>query len=155
MSSLVNWDIIETLEEEGVDPIRVLAKFAKGDMGDEAAQLSAAKELAAYVYPKKRSLDVNKEIKASVSYQIVNFKDVMPDEAEVLSGLLNQEEVRPLITTQRVKEIKARMKKEGPLDYNTIELGRRSMEKYVKEQDAEKVLEPLSTEFTKVDDDEQ
>jgi len=73
---LVNKPILDTLEEEGVDPIRIMAKFASGELAEDAdQQLAAAKELAQYVHPKKRSLDVNKEIKASVTFSVVRFSD--------------------------------------------------------------------------------
>ena len=48
---LVNKPILDTLEEEGVDPIRIMAKFASGELAEDPdQQLAAAKELAQYVH---------------------------------------------------------------------------------------------------------
>ena len=88
---LLNKGVIDTLEEEGVDPIAILARFANGTLSDDPAlRLSAAKELAQYVFPKKRSLDVNKEIKASISFNVVKFSEVMPEEAKQLNANFSQ-----------------------------------------------------------------
>ncbi|HMV57030.1 MAG TPA: hypothetical protein PKD38_07465 [Nitrospira sp.] len=84
-SPLVNMDILEVLEEEGVDPIRVLAQVANGQISaDPILRMQAAKELAQYVHPKKKALDLRASGKLAVTYNVVNFSEVMPDQAAQL-----------------------------------------------------------------------
>ena len=84
-SPLVNMDILAVLEEEGVDPIRVLAQVANGQISaDPILRMQAAKELAQYVHPKKKALDLRSSGKLAVTYNVVNFSEVMPDQAAQL-----------------------------------------------------------------------
>lgn len=96
-SKIINFDVIQSLEEAGCDPIKILADAAKGMMTykdengvetnvmvDPEKRISAAKELASYLFPKKRSLDMSAVTKASVTYNIVNFSEVMPDQSALL-----------------------------------------------------------------------
>lgn len=86
-SPLINNDLLQTLEEEGVDPIRVLAQVASGSLtADPALRLSAAKELAQYLHPKKKALDLRANGKLAVTYNVVNFSEVMPDQAAALAA---------------------------------------------------------------------
>lgn len=103
-SPLINSDIFQTLEEEGCDPIRIMAMIANGAVevivpqsGEKLAipveiseRLNAAKELAQYLYPKKRSLDLRASGKLAVTYNIVNFSEVMPDQAAQLAEQTQQ-----------------------------------------------------------------
>ena len=78
-------DILAVLEEEGVDPIRVLAQVANGQISaDPILRMQAAKELAQYVHPKKKALDLRASGKLAVTYNVVNFSEVMPDQAAQL-----------------------------------------------------------------------
>lgn len=90
-SPLINHDLIQTLEEEGADPIRVLAQMCTGDLtADPNLRFAAAKELAQYLHPKKKALDLRSSGKLAVTYNIVNFSDVMPDEANQLREATQQ-----------------------------------------------------------------
>lgn len=125
---LVNKPILDVLEEEGVDPIRILAKFASGELAEESdQQLSAAKELAQYVHPKKRALDVNKEIKASVTFSVVRFSDVMPDQAAIMAAQLDKlQGSRMVLDNAAARKL---MKDVTELDNVTLEAMRTDVEK--------------------------
>jgi hypothetical protein len=49
----------ETLRQAGVDPILILADIAKSKKTGIALKLKAAAELAQYVYPKRKAIEVN------------------------------------------------------------------------------------------------
>ena len=84
-SPLINHDLFQTLEEEGVDPIRIMAQVANGELTpDPVMRFAAAKELAQYIHPKKKSLDMRMSGKMQVTYNVVNFSEVMPDQAQAL-----------------------------------------------------------------------
>lgn len=86
-SALANPEVIKLLEEEGCDPLRILAQIAMGNLGaDVDHRLSAAKELAQYVHAKKRSVDISAHIKGNVTYNIVSFGDVAPEAAAELGN---------------------------------------------------------------------
>lgn len=131
---LVNKPILDTLEEEGVDPIRIMAKFASGELAEDAdQQLAAAKELAQYVHPKKRSLDVNKEIKASVTFSVVRFSDVMPDQAAIMAEQLGKlQGSRMMLDNQAARKL---MKDVTELDNVTLEAMRTDVEKLKTDED--------------------
>jgi hypothetical protein len=131
---LVNKPILDTLEEEGVDPIRIMAKFASGELAEDAdQQLAAAKELAQYVHPKKRSLDVNKEIKASVTFSVVRFSDVMPDQAAIMADQLDKlQGSRMMLDNQAARKL---MKDVTELDNVTLEAMRTDVEKLKTDED--------------------
>jgi hypothetical protein len=76
-------DVVKVLVEEGCDPIRILAKLAMGS--DDNLSFAAAKELAQYVHPKKKAMDLRASVKTAVTYQVVSFSDVAPDAAKQLS----------------------------------------------------------------------
>jgi len=131
---LVNKPILDTLEEEGVDPIRIMAKFASGELAEDPdQQLAAAKELAQYVHPKKRSLDVNKEIKASVTFSVVRFSDVMPDQAAIMADQLDKlQGSRMMLDNQAARKL---MKDVKELDNVTLEAMRTDVEKLKTDED--------------------
>ncbi|HPM74518.1 MAG TPA: hypothetical protein PLA71_02210 [Saccharofermentans sp.] len=131
---LVNKPILDVLEEEGVDPIRILAKFASGELAEESdQQLSAAKELAQYVHPKKRALDVNKEIKASVTFSVVRFSDVMPDQAAIMADQLDKlQGSRMVLDNTAARKL---MKDVTELDNVTLEAMRTDVEKLKTDED--------------------
>ena len=135
-SQLINKEVIDILEEEGVDPIRILAQFAKGDLAEDASQqLAAAKELAQYVRPKKRALDVNKEVKASVQFSVVRFSDVMPDEAKLISDQLQQMRADKLsLTNVTAKKLMKEVEK-NKLNAVTIDAMRTDTERLVVDGD--------------------
>lgn len=131
---LVNKPILDTLEELGVDPIRIMAQFASGKLAEDAdQQLAAAKELAQYVHPKKRSLDVNKEIKASVTFSVVRFSDVMPDQAAIMADQLDKlQGSRMMLDNQAARKL---MKDVTELDNVTLEAMRTDVEKLKTDED--------------------
>lgn len=131
---LANKPILDVLEEEGVDPIRILAKFASGELAEESdQQLSAAKELAQYVHPKKRALDVNKEIKASVTFSVVRFSDVMPDQAAIMAEQLDKlQGSRMVLDNTAARKL---MKDVTELDNVTLEAMRTDVEKLKTDED--------------------
>jgi hypothetical protein len=49
----------ETLRRAGVDPILVLANITKSKRAGTALKLKAAAELAQYVYPKRKAVEVS------------------------------------------------------------------------------------------------
>jgi hypothetical protein len=90
-NALINYDVLKMLEEEDCDPLRVLAKFVSGEIAAPVeARLSAAKELAQYVAPKKRSLDMSAHVKGNVTYNVVNYSEVMPDQAQQLRAMTQE-----------------------------------------------------------------
>lgn len=131
---LVNKPILDTLEEECVDPIRIMAKFASGELAEDAdQQLAAAKELAQYVHPKKRSLDVNKEVKASVTFSVVRFSDVMPDQAAIMAEQLDKlQGSRMMLDNTAARKL---MKDVTELDNVTLEAMRTDVEKLKTDED--------------------
>ena len=131
---LVNKPIMDTLEELGVDPIRIMAQFASGELAEDAdQQLAAAKELAQYVHPKKRSLDVNKEIKASVTFSVVRFSDVMPDQAAIMADQLDKlQGSRMMLDNTAARKL---MKDVTELDNVTLEAMRTDVEKLKTDED--------------------
>lgn len=131
---LVNKPIMDTLEELGVDPIRIMAQFASGELAEDAdQQLAAAKELAQYVHPKKRSLDVNKEIKASVTFSVVRFSDVMPDQAAIMAEQLDKlQGSRMMLDNTAARKL---MKDVTELDNVTLEAMRTDVEKLKTDED--------------------
>jgi hypothetical protein len=85
-SPLINGDVLQTLEDEGADPIRYMAKIVNGDEpASPEIRFAAAKELAMYVHPKKKALDLRMQGKVAVTYNVVQFSQVMPDEAQALA----------------------------------------------------------------------
>lgn len=84
---LYNQPVLDQLASFDCNPIEIMAQFALGG-GDMVGadvksdlQFAAAKELAQYLFPKKRSLDVQKDVKHTVSFEVVSFKDIEPNKA--------------------------------------------------------------------------
>lgn len=77
-------DVWKVLKEEDCDPIKILARHALGD--DPTLSFAAARELAQYIHPKKRALDLRAHVKTQVSYQIVSFASLEPDQAKELAA---------------------------------------------------------------------
>lgn len=50
-------DVETILSEEGVDPIRMIAEIAQDLTNDPGLRLTALRELAQYVFPKRKALD--------------------------------------------------------------------------------------------------
>jgi hypothetical protein len=112
--------VFYTLEKEKVDPIQVLAAFAKGQLSDDPAhQLSAAKELANYLHPKKKSVDVKAEAKVGVTYEVVSFKDIAPTKAKVLT-----DQVTYLAEGAAQRDILELIASAGPEDAEFVEVER-------------------------------
>lgn len=134
-SPMINLDVMQTLEEERVDPIRVMARLAR-DGETEELRLSAAKELAQYIHPKKKALDLRAQGKLQVTYNIVNFSDVMPDEAATLEA-----QTKALLDSRpRTRhEIKMLSKMVQPQSAAIIEAMRSDVERLVVDEEGRQV----------------
>lgn len=91
---LWNKPVVEQLLALQCNPIAVMASFANGSTPngmpiEPGQQLAAARELAKYVFPQKRSLDVQKDVKHQVTFEVVSFKDVEPEAALKLAEAVN------------------------------------------------------------------
>jgi hypothetical protein len=110
LNPLINSEVFSTLAEEECDPIRILAKIANGEMGaDIDHQLSAAKELAQYMHAKKRSIDMRAAVKGNITYNIVQFGQVAPEEAQILRERARASLAKP----KTMKEVKALVAEEN------------------------------------------
>jgi len=80
-SEVVNDDLKQQLLERGCDPIALLADFALDESQKPELRFAAAKELAQYVRPKLKSIDVKVEQKRTAGIAIVKYSDVNPEAA--------------------------------------------------------------------------
>lgn len=128
-SPLINNDILQTLQEEGADPIRLLAQAVNGDLTqDPVLRIAAAKELAQYIHPKKKALDLRASGKLAVTYNVVNFSEVMPDQAAQL-----REQTQALIDNRpkTIAEVRQRVRATPVNSAVLIEAMRNDVEKLV------------------------
>lgn len=69
-------EIQERLDELGVDPIEGMAVIAMDPTTSPELKLSCYKELAQYVAPKRKAVDMNATMDGSFSIEVVRFTDV-------------------------------------------------------------------------------
>ena len=87
-STFLNSELEEELKRQGCDPFQILAQLAVGGE-EEGTRLGAAKELAKYLRPQLKSIDVKLGGGQSLrKFAIVKFSDVDPVKAaELAKGL--------------------------------------------------------------------
>lgn len=73
-------EIQERLAELDCDPIEGMAMIAADPNNTQELKLAAYKELAQYVAPKRKAVDMNASMDGNFSVQIVQFADVESDE---------------------------------------------------------------------------
>ena len=78
-----NSKVVETLAEHNCDPIAILARLAV-ESADPEMQFKAAKELAGYVTPKLKSVDIKVSEKRTAEVAVVKFSEVSPDQFEIV-----------------------------------------------------------------------
>ena len=68
-------EIAERLAELDCDPIEGMAMIANDTTLDHSLRLQAFKELAQYVAPKRKSVDIDATIDGNVSIEVVRYSD--------------------------------------------------------------------------------
>jgi hypothetical protein len=68
-------EIQDRLEELGVDPIEGMAMLASDPTSTPELKLQCFKELAQYVAPKRKAVDMNASLDGSFSIEVVRFTD--------------------------------------------------------------------------------
>ena len=72
-------EIAERLAELDCDPIEGMAMIANDTTLDHSLRLQAFKELAQYVAPKRKSVDIDATIDGNVSIEVVRYSDLDDD----------------------------------------------------------------------------
>ncbi len=72
-------EIAERLAELDCDPIEGMAMIANDTTLDHSLRLQAFKELAQYVAPKRKSVDIDATIDGNVSIEVVRYSDLDED----------------------------------------------------------------------------
>ena len=72
-------EIAERLAELDCDPIEGMAMIANDTTLDHSLRLHAFKELAQYVAPKRKSVDIDATIDGNVSIEVVRYSDLDED----------------------------------------------------------------------------
>ena len=72
-------EIAERLAELDCDPIEAMAMIANDTTLDHSLRLQAFKELAQYVAPKRKSVDIDATIDGNVSIEVVRYSDLDED----------------------------------------------------------------------------
>ena len=72
-------EIAERLSELYCDPIEGMAMIANDTTLDHSLRLQAFKELAQYVAPKRKSVDIDATIDGNVSIEVVRYSDLDED----------------------------------------------------------------------------
>lgn len=86
---------IDVMRHEGVNPLQILARCAKGDPKVTFMQLQAAKELAKYGWSQKVSVDGGSGLDAPQQPVVINISTLSLDELRELRRL--QEKMQPAI----------------------------------------------------------
>ena len=73
-------EIAERLEQLNCDPIEGMAMIANDTSLDHGLRLTAFKELAQYVAPKRKAVDVDASIDGNVSIEVVKFSDIVDED---------------------------------------------------------------------------
>lgn len=68
--------IADKLEELNCDPIEGMAMIMNDTSLDHSLRLAAMKELAQYVAPKRKAVDIDATVDGSVNIQVVKFADL-------------------------------------------------------------------------------
>lgn len=71
--------IADKLEELNCDPIEGMAMIMNDTSLDHSLRLAAMKELAQYVAPKRKAVDIDATVDGSVNIQVVKFADLDED----------------------------------------------------------------------------
>lgn len=90
-----NSKVVETLAEFNCDPIAILAQLAV-ESGDPEMRFKAAKELAGYITPKLKSVDIKVSEKRTAEVAVVKFSEVSPDQFEIVRQKIEQKMSRSL-----------------------------------------------------------
>lgn len=70
----------EVLEKNNHDPLFELVTQAKNPHIDPDLRFAINKELAQYIAPKLRAVEISADVEHSGEIQIVSFKDVQPED---------------------------------------------------------------------------
>ena len=73
-------EISDRLEQLNCDPIEGMAMIANDTSLDHGLRLTAFKELAQYVAPKRKAVDVDASIDGNVSIEVVKFSDIIDED---------------------------------------------------------------------------
>lgn len=73
-------EIADRLEQLNCDPIEGMAMIANDTSLDHGLRLAAFKELAQYVAPKRKAVDVDASIDGNVSIEVVKFSDIVDED---------------------------------------------------------------------------
>jgi hypothetical protein len=82
-SEVINDDLKEQLKDLGCDPIAILAEMALDEMAKPELRLAAARELAQYVRPKLKAVDIKVEQKINRGVAIIRYSEVDPEAAAI------------------------------------------------------------------------
>lgn len=66
-------EIQEKLALLGVDPIEILAMIASDPDNNPELKMSAAKELASYLFPKRKAIDTTLTMDGDFAVQVIKF----------------------------------------------------------------------------------
>jgi hypothetical protein len=90
-----NSSVIATLAEHGCDPIAILAELAVHSE-DPEMKFKAAKELAGYVTPKLKSVDIKVSEKRTAEVAVVKFSEVSPEQFSIIKEKIESKMTRSL-----------------------------------------------------------
>ena len=75
-------EIMDRLAELDCDPIEGLVTIANDPTSSQELKRQAYKELAQYVAPKRKAVDMTASVDGNISIDIVKFSDIEEDEAQ-------------------------------------------------------------------------
>ena len=75
-------EIQDRLAELDCDPIEGMVTIANDPTSSQELKLQAYKELAQYVAPKRKAVDMTASVDGNISIDIVKFSDIEEDEAQ-------------------------------------------------------------------------
>ena len=95
-SSVINSSLEEKLRAQGVDPFEILAKLAlNGD--EETTRLQAAKELAKYLRPQLKAIDLKHSGQIQKTFAVLKFSDIDPAKAAELAKGITPERLLKMV----------------------------------------------------------
>jgi hypothetical protein len=113
-STVLNSELEKELKAKGVDPFAIMAELAL-DTSDPDLRFAAAKELARYLRPQLKSIDVRVAGQTQRNFAIVKFSDVDPARAAALAkGLTPKALLEQLVPNAAVIQ-HTRMEMEAPI----------------------------------------
>lgn len=91
-STAINSTLEEKLRAKGVDPFEIMAELAVSGE-DETIRLQAAKELARYLKPQLKAIDIKHSGQVNKTFAVLKFSDIDPVKAAELAKGITPEKL--------------------------------------------------------------